>query len=349
MQIRNKIKNDPDTKLDELDAKSNVAIIMHKSPDPDAIGSAVGMELYCKTLGYNPKIYYDGEISHPENKALMNVLNFSFRPVSEFKKENSDYIITVDCTESNTGIPDLKADLIIDHHRVTVDENQYDEGSVIIEQIGSASTLVYKYFVKRIIESIEEVDRVATALLFGIIKDTDNFLSDNTTNDDFDAHRDLVQYSNKQYIFEIQKYPLPDYIFELESVAMDKDNFLETSGTFVTFLGKISEGKRDILPYLADKYMRKENITTSIIVAVVGKYLNASLRSTNVSVDIGETAQRIFGSEYAGGKSRYAGADVPLDEGYLNIVDDDDMVDEIIQLIKKKVLSAVKKEVSRES
>lgn len=339
-------------KFDSLRSSDMVAIFMHRNPDPDSIGSAVGMQHYLRTKEIKSHIYYSGEISHPENKALMNVLSFSFLKIEDIqgcKKDFFDneyqYTIVVDCTEKNTGIdePDFKVDMILDHHRVKVTESEYD--FVRIESIGSCSTIIYDEFISTLTDELN--DKIATAMLYGIIKDTDNFLSENVTDKDFEAHRMLVKFANKQNIYDIQKYPLPDYIFELESVAMDTDNFLEMSGTFVTFLGKISDGKRDILPYLADKYMRKENITTSIVTAIVGSNLSASLRTTNVSIDITQFAKQLFGKEYAGGKSRIAGATVPLNIGFLSI-SDDLILDEITELVKKKILNTVKREISRE-
>lgn len=340
-------------KLDNLESDDKVAIFMHKAPDPDSIGSAVGMQLFIdKVIGCESKVFYSGEISHPENKALMNIMNYSFNDLKEFSPDEYDYNISVDCTESNIGFKDnqkIKMDMIIDHHRVEVEESEYD--CVILDQIGSASSLVYHYFVKGLLinnESLEqEESNVATCLLFGIIKDTDNLL-ENATDKDFSAHRELVKLANKKDIAEIQKYPLPDYIFDLETVAMKNDNFIETSATFVTFLGHISEAKRDILPYLADKYMRKENVTTSIVTAVVGDSLGASIRSTNVSIDVNDFAKKVFGENHAGGKRGIGGATVPLDKGFINI-NDEDIRDDYIQVIKKKILNIIKKEVTKEN
>ena len=62
-------------KLDEIFNNINsdlpVAILVHPSPDPDCIGSAVGLSVFLQHVyGLTSKIYHFGEISHPENKSI---------------------------------------------------------------------------------------------------------------------------------------------------------------------------------------------------------------------------------------------------------------------------------------
>jgi nanoRNase/pAp phosphatase (c-di-AMP/oligoRNAs hydrolase) len=53
---------------------------MHDAPDPDAIGSALGLAWIIKKLtGVKCEIFHGGPISHPENKSLVNVLSLAFK------------------------------------------------------------------------------------------------------------------------------------------------------------------------------------------------------------------------------------------------------------------------------
>ena len=231
-------------KLKSLSNDSKVAIIMHDTPDPDAIGSALGMSYLLKTkFNLKSNIFHGGEISHPENKALMNVLGLNFHLLDRsFNSDNYDYIISVDCTPNNIILDARDVDMVIDHHQVKVNSDDYD--LVSNDGIGAACSLVYELLKQHQVKIEEEDCDVATALLFGIIRDTNHLLSDRTTKRDFDAYKELSEISDKKSINEIQEYPIPGYIFQLESTATQEGNYIEKDATFASFIGHISSTKR---------------------------------------------------------------------------------------------------------
>jgi len=54
-----------------------IRIHTHVNPDPDAIGSAMGIQLILKDAGLDSVVCYSGEVSHPQNKTILNVLDIS--------------------------------------------------------------------------------------------------------------------------------------------------------------------------------------------------------------------------------------------------------------------------------
>ncbi len=76
------------TKINDLvsslsDDKRRVCIMTHDTPDPDALGAAFGMQwLLKKKFDVSSSIFYGGEISHPQNKTMVNTLNLATFGVS---------------------------------------------------------------------------------------------------------------------------------------------------------------------------------------------------------------------------------------------------------------------------
>ena len=80
--------------------KNRVAIFMHDCPDPDSIASSLGMDRLLKEWNSDIKCQYlySGEISHSQNKTLINVLNISLVNIEDIEDINNkfDYFIAVD-------------------------------------------------------------------------------------------------------------------------------------------------------------------------------------------------------------------------------------------------------------
>jgi len=81
------------------DSEEPINVIMHNVPDPDAMGSAIGVQFLLRKLGKDSQIYYGGEISHPQNKTLVNVLD---AVLNKTDKDVEGINICVDGTEKNS-------------------------------------------------------------------------------------------------------------------------------------------------------------------------------------------------------------------------------------------------------
>jgi len=327
-----------------LEKGEKVAIFTHINPDPDAIGSAMGVQwILKKKFGISSDIYYAGEISHSQNKTMVNVLSLSLKKAEEYKAEKYSKIIIVDGTEQNVGL-DIKAELIVDHHRVKIDEDTYDFCDV--RSVGSCCSIIFDYIDQSELEfSSSDEDRiVATAMLLGIKTDTNDLLSENTVELDNRAYQCLAKVADISKISAIMNYPLPKYFFELETEASRKENTVQINASWVSFVGIISATKRDSLPMLADKFVRMEGISTSIVFAIVEDEIHASIRSDDVSLDVDAFCRKIFGKEYAGGKYGAGGARIPLK--FFGVSNQEEEVKEhIAQAVKAIIVSKIEKEV----
>jgi len=308
-----------------------VAIHTHNTPDPDALASAYGMQWILKRHGKESHIFYDGEVSHPQNKTLVNYLGIGAQKIEEYDSEAYSYNIIVDATENNSTID--KPDLVIDHHAAKTKVKQN-----IIESVGSNCTIIYRLINELNLKFEDEHDfAIATALYIGIKTDTNDLLSDNTVDKDYNASIGLLPYVDKKKLQAILEYPLPAYFYELEyELQNDINNKIEGS-CWVGSVGVIAKAKRDALPIIADKMLRREGIETSVVLAIVGDYLDASVRSTNASLNVDQFCKKVFDKKHSGGKLGSGGTQSPLGVCSLE-VDGKPLPDEI----RNKMWSGIK-------
>ena len=60
---------------DVIDAtEERMAILIHRSPDPDSIASAAALRAIAESRDVEAEIIYEGEIGHQENRAFVNLL-----------------------------------------------------------------------------------------------------------------------------------------------------------------------------------------------------------------------------------------------------------------------------------
>lgn len=176
-----------DLVLGDEDPSVKIAIFSHRCPDPDAIGSMMGLKwLLEKRYGIEADLFYDGEVSHPQNGIMVNLLDPGLLRVSEdYVSENYGLRILVDTIPSYAGIGDKQVvfDVVIDHHK---DMPAHDyKGLMIHKKVGSCCGIIYdmiKYFCKHKTQEGEspiwfddEIDadvKVATGLIAGVMTDT---------------------------------------------------------------------------------------------------------------------------------------------------------------------------------
>jgi len=301
--------------VSSLERGDKVAIFTQDNPDPDAIGSAFGLAWLIKKLsGASSVIYYGGEISHPQNRTMVNLLNIHMRRVSK-ERDYSEYKLRIfvdvaSAGQKNLQDADLRPDIIIDHH----EDNP--EGDFLLKDIrvvGATATIVCDYVRQLGLElnpEIEDDANVATGLAFAIENDTANLVTENTRPLDIDCFTYLLPRVNINMLINIRDYPIPRYFFELEEIANKNKQIV--GSVLVTGLEYLKADRRDSLPYIADKFLRMEGIETVVVFGIIEDYLVASLRTTNKSISLNSICHSIFGENFSGAKTRSGGARVPL-------------------------------------
>src|ERR1019366_7852576 len=241
---------------EKLKANGRVAIFTHPCPDPDAISSLLGVSwLLQKAYGVEADCFYAGQISHPQNMALNNLLDPELKSIEEYNPELYDLRILVDTVPSHGGFGTFQADIDIDidHHKEI--PNGGFKGLFINLKAGSCAATVYHIIKQHNIKFDDNSDRdtkVATAILVGIATDTDHMLSDDTTEYEFEAYRELFEFRNSDALKKIINYKRPKSWIDARAEAATSA-VVDEDGIGVVGVGFIKGNQRDLIADVADE------------------------------------------------------------------------------------------------
>src|SRR5207253_1421106 len=151
-----------------LEEFRSVTFVSHVQPDPDSLGSMLGLAHLVETCLDKPtRLTRDGLISRAENRALVQALGLNLEPIEELTCRPGESLVMVD-SQPNTGRhsfdPDLPLYAVIDHHHTPGDL----EGIPFVDVrqgLGATCSLVVSYLME---QNVSLPTRVATALLYGI-------------------------------------------------------------------------------------------------------------------------------------------------------------------------------------
>ena len=312
-------------------ASPRIGIFMHDTPDPDCIGSAVGLQKILSTIlpESSFKLVYGGEISHPQNKTMVNVLNIMLTnrmDIIDIEKE-FDLIFCVDVMPERCGLKDIGCYMAFDHHKV---ESQKLE-EVDIRMVGATATIIWDYMRELGIsfKKNDETDSaIATGMVLAIKTDTNDLSSDNLTEIDMDAYKDLMTHCSSKLLASLINYPIPPYHFELRKRLDIDKNVRYKDGVFIGAIGYVPPSKRDVLPTTAEERARVEGVDTSFVFAIVGSCIEVCVRSSSLSVDVNTLCRKVFGKENGGGKAGAGAARIPM--GFLSVENTPPEIQEVV-------------------
>lgn len=289
-----------------------IAIFTHACPDPDAIGSIMAFGWAMSKL--NPNIewtgFFDGVVSHPQNIAMVNLLDPNMRPVSEFKISEFDFFVCVDTVPVNAGlgVNSVKFDLVIDHHREI--PNGGFNGLFINLKAGSCCATVYHLITLLELKFEDDNDndsKVATAIMVGISTDTENLMSDDATNYEFNAWSELFEFRNPAILKRIVHFGRPKYWIDHKAEAVK--NSVVVEGVCVVGIGSINGIHRDMIADMADEIVTWEDVNTAVAFAIIdGDRIEGSVRSRNASVMVPNLCKELASKHGVGGGKLNKGA-----------------------------------------
>lgn len=309
--------------------EGELGVVLHDNPDPDAIASGIALTRLARSVGTKAGVYYFGEISHQENRALVNVLDLDLTVLDEpADAEAFDAIALVD--HSLPGVNDqlpeeTPIDVVIDHHPSPgpVEARHLDVRS----EVGSTSTMLVEYFDALEIELDEPL---ATALLFGIRTDTNDF-SRGVCRLDFEAAATLLPLVDVGTLDQVERPTIsPETI---DTLARAIRNRRVENGVCTSCIGNLRD--RDALAQAADRLLNMEGVVATLVYGFVDETVYLSARAHGPTIDIGETLRDAFdqiGS--AGGHAGMAGAQIPL--GFLG-EETEDNEELLIQIVSEVI------------
>ncbi len=160
-------------KLRECLSYENIVIQCHDNPDADAIASGFGLYTYLKGQGKKVRLIYGGKYMIQKSNLVLMVSELQV-PIEYVEKlEKPDLLITVDCQygEGNVTRFDAKEVAVIDHHQVS---GNLPDKNEVRSNLGACATVVRELLRAEGVD-INQDKKLATALYYGLMTDTNNF------------------------------------------------------------------------------------------------------------------------------------------------------------------------------
>lgn len=228
--------------LEKINQAENIVILTHESPDGDAVGSSLAMQLIIEEIGKN------ADMIIPEYSRLFNFLPATneIKKDSEIKKY--DLAIGVDCTDLKRlakyeYFENAKATIQIDHHgsnSMYADLNYVNPVSPACCEVIAG---MLKYY------EINITKDIGTCLMTGIITDTGGFRHSSITPETFEFTADLIRIGVD--VPDIYKRTLRTKTranFELSKKAMERMEILEDGKVTFTYITKKDEDEVNAEP-----------------------------------------------------------------------------------------------------
>lgn len=311
-----------------------LGIVLHDNPDPDAMASGMALKRIAEHFGVKAEILYGGNIGHQENRAMVNLLEVELKHLSRVDLRKYDKIALVDCSipgKYNSLPENIPVSIVIDHHPVDV-EKISAEFVEVRNDVGATSTILTKYLQEM---NIPPDSLLATALMYGIRTDTNNFRR-NVHPADFSAAAFLHPFVDQEILEQLTS---PDISTETLDVIGEAIKNRKVKGSIlVTTVGMIRD--RDALVQAADYLLRLEGITTVLVIGISEDKILVCARNRDIRLNIGEIMARAYGDiGSAGGHAHAAAAEIPL--GIFGDVKDKEMLMKIIaESVAKRFLVA---------
>lgn len=339
---------------DALRGAESVALFAHASPDPDALGALLGMEWVLAKIGVESTIYIDGEINHPQNAALNNLLGGGFSTAAEYKPAAK--AVVVDAIPKNAGVGNnkgIKFDAVIDHHATP--PNGGFAGVYINLHNGSACGAVFEIIKESgfgFSENSENDQRVATAMLVGIITDTENLMSEDATDIDMRAFEQLIKVSDREALKKIVHWEIPMEWAACQADAISRLQ-IENNVGIVALKWKehyIPVKHRAVIPHVADYLVSLSGINTAVVFGIVGCDLVGCVRSNNPSLSVSKLCQELGEKAGGNGGGKLTKGAYKLSLGSYAIdadEDDEETRESVWSVLTKKEFKRVRKIINR--
>ncbi len=304
--------------LNCLRSASRVTFVSHVNPDPDSLGSMLGLaHLVENRLAKPTRMTRDGHISRAENRAMVEHLEIELVPIEEIVWDPHEAIVMVD-SQPNTGRHTFDAQLhltaVIDHHETPGDLDEVDFVDVR-PNLGATCTLVTRYLIE---QEVPLPTRVATALFYGIETETCGYPREASPQDD-NALQFLYPMTDKDLIAKIRNARLPHSHFECLLQALQSSFIYDK--LIISWVDHLPQPEQ--AAEVVDFMVRFEKVDWAVCGGVYRDRLILSVRTSLPNAQAGEILRRVVGNlGKAGGHDRRAGGCIPLPSTSASAIDD---------------------------
>ena len=282
----------------------NIYIQMHNSPDPDAIASAYGLQQLLKYHNIDGKICCYGIIDKINARKMLYEFDIEVMFLDEDTRINDkDYIVLVDGQNYNNNITIVNGNVVgcIDHHP-TVKESEYKYSDIRIT--GACASIIAEYFYKT---KTEITTNVATALVYGIKVDTNNFIR-GMTQLDIDMISKLFPKVDNKKIANLHNSTLELKDLKAYRAAIDSITIIDKVGfSYIPF-----DCEDALIGMISDFILSLDIVYISVVSCERTNGVKLSLRSKNTDIDAGKLLNdALEGCGTGGGHCSMAGGFIP--------------------------------------
>src|SRR5262249_26674851 len=276
--------------LEGLTSANTVTFVSHVHPDPDGLGSMLGLAHLVETCLSKPtRVTRDGLISQAENRARVALPGLERLRVDEVKAEPGDAVVMVD-SQPNTGRHtfDPRAPLyaVIDHHDTPGDTRNVPFVDVR-QTVGATCSLVTGYLIE---QDVPLPPRVATALLYGIETELAGYPREASELDD-SALIYLYPLADKDLVAQIRNARLPQSYFGCLVQALQSSFIYDR--LIVSWINDLPQP--ELAAEVADFLMRFEEVEWALAAGVYQDKLILSLRTSAEHAKAGELLRQVVG------------------------------------------------------
>ena len=311
------------------------AVAIQDFPDPDAISSALAYREIARCFDISADILYEGLISHPENLALVNLLEIELTPFTdELPLGAYDAAVFVDNQGSTTrltsrlkeaGVPTFA---VIDHHDP---QDLLDPVFADVRPVGAAATLLVAYLASGRFFKLDPTDvdhnKLATALMHGLYSETSGFVR--APRSELEAAAYLSGYVDHDLLERVLCVQKSRGTMDVIQTALAGRSI--RGGLSLAGVGYLRWADRDAIPQAADFLLTEENVHTAVVYGIVkgedGRdVVSGSLRTTNATIGVDSFLKKALGKDirgkpFGGGRQRAGGFEIDL--GFLATGDGD--------------------------
>lgn len=294
--------------MDMVRPDDSLLLIMHGSPDPDAIASAMALrEIIQRTKGLTKCALTSTEpLVRQQNVEFVFAMRLAISLTNKGDMNSYRLIALMDAQPSflRDEFKAIKPHIVFDHHPR---EGQWQADLEDIRpNYGALSSILTEYL---LCARVKIPRNLHTALLYGIKTDTGNFDRD-TIFEDISAYSYHTKYANMELIRRIELNQTPGrFLKDFDHAFHHMNSF---RGKRICYLGNIESA--DVCVQVADFYLRLIGTYYVVVAGIVGDRLIITFRGDGYRQDCGAIAQRAFGLLGKGGGHRSAARmEIPLD------------------------------------
>jgi nanoRNase/pAp phosphatase (c-di-AMP/oligoRNAs hydrolase) len=291
-----------------LESASRVTFASHIHPDPDSLGSMMGLAHLVETCLAKPtRLTRDGPIGRAENKTMVEVLGLELLKVEDLTWDDDEAIVMVD-SQPDTGRQSLgsKCPLyaVLDHHATPGKLNGVPFVDVRAD-LGATCSLVTRYLIE---QEVPIPPDVATALFYGIETEVSGYPREASPLDDR-ALQYLFPLTDKDLLARIRAARLPQSYFECVLEALQSSFIYDR--LIISWVSDLPQP--ELAAEVCDFMIRFEEVDWAVCAGVYHEKLILSARTAVPNGEAGEVLRQVVGRlGKAGGHDRRAGGMVPL-------------------------------------